>query len=989
MQGTPYPHDAPAGAALHNSCVMPTGASLPPSEFPVPASQVPRWHLRVLGALELRDGAAPPLRLPSRAVALLLARLALHPQRQHAREELVDLLWPGAGADVGRNRLRQALSVLRSLLEPPGQPAGTCLQADRRAVWLSPSGLPCDAIDFLQAAASGDAIRARRLYQGDLLPGFFEDWVLEERRHLAEQCASLAVDTPGAAASGLALTPAPAAAEASPALPPPPSAPTASAADAAWAQDARLPLYLTRLVGFEADGAQLAAALRHHRLVLLRGPGGAGKTRLAVEVARALAQGRSWWPGGVHDDAPDTLPSFDLVCFVPLASCTTRAQMLDALLLALRHESDHAAADESERVVQALSGRRVLLVLDNFEQLVEAGRADLSRWLSRLPDLQLLVTSRRVLAVDGEFEHALGALPLPQGNAALDRHALNPAVTLFVERARAVRADFHLTERNHAQVAEVVSALHGLPLAIELAAARVRSLGLSELHALLTATGDQARGLDLLARSGPRAADDARHASMLRVLAWSWQQLSAAEQALLSALAACDGGASLALLSLLAGQEKAHTAVTVDNLLAASVAYRREGPGGDSRFHAFEPMREFVFHQAGPGGVAQLRAGHAQAVAVWAAGLGREPDLPAVQAEWPNVLRAIGTAADTAVPGALPQRAIDTALAARHALVDLPLQPGALTLLRRCADAAPGHRTAELQALLAMHSFQVGQRDEAAAHAQAALAAVDRGAPEAAEVLRSTALVRLRLGEDLAGPQAQLEEALALARARGDTDVEAHSLTHLAVVAYRQQRDPVLNVQRYTRALALWRAHGPRARVASGTTSLAIALGVQHRVQEQLALLHEARRLAEAQGQPRLQAFTMSVTAYALDDQKRHAEAALLYRQCLLLDWDQGFWREWFYVLWNLPRALAHLRQPQAAARLMGFAEAFYAQRFGVLGREDLPEARRTRRLVAAQVGAAAAAAIWRAGAALGMAEAQQLALAETAPLLSAGHPRG
>ena len=956
----------------------------------MPASQVPRWHLRVLGALELRDGAAPPLRLPSRAVALLLARLALHPQRQHAREELVDLLWPGAGADVGRNRLRQALSVLRSLLEPPVQPAGTWLQADRRAVWLSPPGLPCDAIDFLQAAASGDAARARRLYQGDLLPGFFEDWVLEERRHLAEQCASLPDEDLGAAARALAPAPAPApAAAAAGTAPPQPSlAATASAADSAWAPDARLPLYLTRLVGFEADGAQLAAALRHHRLVLLRGPGGAGKTRLAVEVARALAQGRSWWPGGVHDDAPDSLPSFDLVCFVPLASCTTRAQMLDALLLALRHESDHAAADESERVVQALSGRRVLLVLDNFEQLVEAGRSDLSLWLSRLPGLQLLVTSRRVLAVDGEFEHALGALPLPQGNAALDRHSLNPAVTLFVERARAVRADFHLTERNHAQVAEVVSALHGLPLAIELAAARVRSLGLSELHALLTATGDQARGLDLLARSGPRAADDARHASMLRVLAWSWQQLSAAEQALLSALAACDGGASLALLSLLTGQETAHTAVTVDNLLAASVAYRRDGPGGASRFHAFEPMREFVFHQAGPAGVAQLRARHAHAVAAWAAGLGREPDLPAVQAEWPNVLRAMGTAAEKAVPGAPPEQAIDTALAARHALMDLPLQPGALTLLRRCADAAPTHRTAELQALLAMHSFQVGQRDEASAHAQAAQTALDRGEPEAAEVLRSTALVRLRMGEDLAGPQAQLEEALALARARGDTDVEAQTLTHLAVVAYRQHRDPALNVQRYTRALDLWRAHGPRARVASGTTSLAIALGVQHRVQEQLALLHEARRLAEAQGQPRLQAFTMSVTAYALDDQKRHAEAALLYRQCLQLDWDQGFWREWFYVLWNLPRALAHLRQPQAAARLMGFAEAFYAQRFGVLGREDLPEARRTRRLVAAQLGAAATAAIWRAGAALAMAEAQQLALAETAPLLSAGRPQ-
>jgi tetratricopeptide (TPR) repeat protein len=521
--------------------------------------------------------------------------------------------------------------------------------------------------------------------------------------------------------------------------------------------------------------------------------------------------------------------------------------------------------------------------------------------------------------------------------------------------------------------------LHGLPLAIELAAARVRSLGLAELHAMLTDASGPSRALDLLARSGPRGADDARHASMLRVLQWSWQQLSAPEQDLLAALAACDGGASLALLGLLSGQGTASAALTVDQLVAASVVYRREEPGGASRFHAFETMREFVFHEAGAAGVADLRARHARAMAVWAAALGRDPALPAVQAEWPNLLRAFVSAADPAVPGATPEQAIDTVLSARLALVDQPLQPGALLVLSRCATAAPNHRAPALQALLALHSFHAGLREEAVAHAQAALTQLDLAAPEAAEVLRSTAQVRMRTGADLASVRAQLEQALDLARAQGDTDVEAHTLTHLAVVAYRQTGDGAANLSRYARALDLWRAHGPRARATSATTTLAIALGVQHRVKEQMVLLREARALAESQGQLRLQAFTMSVMGYALADEKRHAEAAALYRQCLQLDWDQGYWREWFYVLWNLPRALAHLRQPQAAARLMGFAEAFYPQRFGVLGREDLPEARRTRRLVAAQLGAAAAAAAWQEGAALSMADAMQLALAVTA----------
>ena len=102
------------------------------------------------------------------------------------------------------------------------------------------------------------------------------------------------------------------------------------------------------------------------------------------------------------------------------------------------------------------------------------------------------------------------------------------------------------------------------------------------------------------------------------------------------------------------------------------------------------------------------------------------------------------------------------------------------------------------------------------------------------------------------------------------------------------------------------------------------------------------------------------------------------YRKCLQMAWDSASWREWFYALCNLPRTLAHLRRPGPAAQLMGFAEAFYAQRFGQLGAEDLPEARRTRRLAAAQLGREATAGLWRQGATMAMAEAMKLALEAT-----------
>jgi predicted ATPase len=901
------------------------------------------WRLRLLGAVELLDPAGRPTRLPSRAATLLLARLALAPQRQHPREELTELLWPGVDADTGRNRLRQALSVLRAVLEPAGVPADSVLQADRRAIWLRAAALVCDAHQLQQALRQGDSRSAARWAQGDLLPGHFDEWVLEERSHIASRVEAL-----------------------------PQAAPAAAPAPSSW-----LPQYLTRLIGFDSEGAALAARVAEHRLVLLRGPGGAGKTRLAVEVARALAepdQGR--W---ADSSRSAERRAFDLVAFVPLANSHNREQMLDSVLHTLRADSGAGPADASQRVCAALAGRRVLLVLDNFEQLVDSARGEIAHWLSVLPQLHLLVTSRRVLGLDGEAEHSLAALPLPTAAAGHEPLMLNPAVALFVDRARAVQRDFVLSEHNQQPVVEIVQALHGLPLAIELAAARLRSLAVSDLQRMLVAGNEPGVTLALLARSGPRGGDDPRHASMLRVLAWSWQQLSTEEQRLLSLLAVCDGGASVQLLQHLVQRDEVDAAVRVDALVASSVAYQRLGHDGDSRFHVFEPMREFVFAHVGPQGISGLRAEHAQAVARWANGLGREPRLDAVAAEWPNLLRAWTSASDPEVPGASAEQAINTVLAARPALDDLMLPPSALAHLRQAAACAPAHRAGLLQALLTQHSLSAGQPEQARDHAQAALAAAAAPDPDRAQVLCMVGRVLLRLGTAATEVQALLLQAQALAEAQGQHDIHARCLVSLAVLRQREHDASgaaVLQAQ----ALQLWQAHGPRARVTEGLVVRAIGLGHLRRVAEQLPLLQQARASAQAQCQWRLLAFVNSVTGYALADLRRMDEAAASYRRCLQMAWDHSSWREWFYALWNLPRTLAHLRQPEAAARLMGFAEAFYAQRFGVLGVEDLPEARRTRRLVAVQLGHAAAAAAWRAGAEMDMRETMALAMRLTEP---------
>jgi predicted ATPase len=937
-----------------------------------PAEQA-RWRLRLLGGFALKDGRVSTVhRLPSRAITLLLARLAIEPGRAHGREELIDLLWPEVDLGIGRNRLRQGLSVLRAVLEPCGEAANSVLQADRRTLQLVPGALDCDVDAFLRALRQGDNLAAAQIYRGELLPGFFDEWVLEARRHLAGLAETLA---------GGLMAPSPKAPQALRTAAPPTSAPTRL----------RLPTYLTCMLGFDEARASLAAALKSHRLVLLRGPGGAGKTRLAVEVARAI--------GEVLPGPGPAEPGFDLVAFVPLAACLTREALHDAVWLALRQEAAAAPSGEGaargddllQRLEQTLAGRRVLLVLDNFEQLVEAGRDDLSRWLARLPWLHLLVTSRRALGLDGEVEQLLSALPLPALDDTLQAHALNPSVALFVDRARSSRSDFHLGERNHERVAAIVRELQGLPLAIELAAARVRSLSLGDLLAMLQGAARQApgRALTLLTRSGPRAADDARHASMLRVVNWSWQLLPAPAQSLLGALSVFDGGCTLAAAASMLQRAPADAATGLDELVAASVAYFREGPDERCRYHPFEPVREFTLMQLGPAEVARLRSAHATWVGQWAASLGAAPALEAFRDELPNLLAALAQHTEQGTSTAALRLLADVA----YALDDVNLPPAALGLVQRALDDAlnadPPHPAeqqglaAEVQAIMASQCFEAGQRSAAIRHAEQALAALPPEGVARPRVLRAAARVLLRTHGDAADVAPLLDEALAWAKRLGEHDLEARTLTLQAVLLAQREHDWEGSLALKRQALALWQRHGPPARVAEGQVNLALGLGFGRAMPEKLALLERALESAEARGQTRLLAFIHSVHGYALADLRCWDEAGLCFAACLRTAWDAATWREWFYGLWNLPRTLAHRRRPEPAALLMGFAEAFYQGRFGHFGWSDQREARRTRRLVRVQLGVAREEALWCQGQGLGMAQAMRLALQEAGPLAS------
>ncbi|WP_188190832.1 BTAD domain-containing putative transcriptional regulator [Nonomuraea sp. SYSU D8015] len=275
---------------------------------------------------------------------------------------------------------------------------------------------------------------------------------------------------------------------------------------------------LTSFVGRGEELAQVSKSLRAGRLVTLIGPGGAGKTRLALEAA---------------DQEPGD------VCFVPLAPVSDGADVPSAVLAALdirdglRHPGDGPAVDPVARLITALADRKLLLVLDNCEHLITATAELTDLLLASCPDLRVLVTGREALGITGESILPVAPLRLPPPEAG-DPLAY-PAVRLFADRAAAVRPGFAVDAGNTAEVVRICRALDGLPLAIELAAARLRTLSVSDVAARLD---DRFR---LLTRGSRTALP--RHQTLRAVVAWSWDLLDDSEQRLARRLTAFVGGA--------------------------------------------------------------------------------------------------------------------------------------------------------------------------------------------------------------------------------------------------------------------------------------------------------------------------------------------------------------------------------------------------------------------------------------------------------------
>ena len=314
----------------------------------------------------------------------------------------------------------------------------------------------------------------------------------------------------------------------------------------------RLPAQLTSFLGRESDLAAVADALLHTRLVTLTGPGGAGKTRLSLEVA------------GRHQ-AP--------VRLVELAPVANPGDLPSALLAALQlRESSgtqrpnarpHPLGETVDRIVDSLGVRELLIVLDNCEHLVAAA-ADLSaRLLAGCPGLRILATSREPLGITGEQQYPVLPLGFPADpqqdqDLTVDQALDFPAVRLFQERAAAVRPGFRLTAADLPPVLAVCRALDGQPLALELAAARIRSLSPAQISERL------ARRFHLLT-GGSRTALP-RHRTLRAVVDWSWDLLEKPERSLLARMSVFSGGAELETVEQVCASDELSSGQVMDAL---------------------------------------------------------------------------------------------------------------------------------------------------------------------------------------------------------------------------------------------------------------------------------------------------------------------------------------------------------------------------------------------------------------------------------------
>lgn len=601
-----------------------------------------------------------------------------------------------------------------------------------------------------------------------------------------------------------------------------------------------LPSPLSSLVGRERELSEICGLLARARLMTLTGAGGAGKSRLALEAAHRL-------DGQFASGA----------AFVELADVAEPGFLAAAIARALG-TGDSAGDSAEDALRRHIADRELLLVLDNFEHLL-AARGVVADLLGACPNLVILVTSRFVLQVNGEQEYAVPPLDLPQDDAADGTLGDASAVALFLERARAVRHDFVPSGSDLGYIAEICRRLDGLPLAIELAAARVKVLAPRDLWQRL------AERSDLL--SAPGEARPRRHRSLELALGWSYDLLADEERALLRRLSVFAGGCSLATAEQVCRVAGAEVLDLLTALVDKSLVRRLPDLAGESRFGLLETTRAFARAQLDPSEAEELRRAHADWVLELArraeahlTGGDQESWFERLDAEHANLLAALNwarTEGDPAIGLAIAaavarywsargiyrqgRRELELLLArAEGAEVDLPLKADALSAL----------------GLLSLLMCDYPAAARALEEVREILAGLD-DRHRLADTLNHLSWV-LAQGPELDQAEALAREARTLHRELGNPRGISVALNNLGWAAiYRG--DPVRAEEYFAQALTERRAAGDERGVAFALANLAmLRLHSSDRLDGLDAWLDEARSLVDRLGDKPLRAWVLS-----------------------------------------------------------------------------------------------------------------------------------
>ena len=984
-----------------------------------------KLKVKLLGGFEVScDG--KPIAITSRPAQSLFAYLILSAGIAHRREKLAGMLWPDSLEETARDNLRHALWRMRKALEAAS--STRFLYADDITISFKESSdywLDATELEKLSESASADELIAvLSEYQGELLPGFYDEWVALEREHLYSifehhmaRLMSLLQDEKrwldildwGERWIKLGQKPEPAyrvlmSAHAAKgdmskvaatyqrcvkslkefgvepseqtrelyerlkagkeALETGPTVPAPLGEKREESPKTNLPIPLTSFIGREREIEEVKHLLSSTRLLTLTGSGGIGKTRLAIQAANELIKSYKdgvWW--------------------VELAPVIDEALVPQAVVQVLGvRESPGQPLTES--VKNFLREKQVLLILDNCEHLITACAQLADDLLTHSANLRILTTSRETLGITGETTLHVPALSFP---ALVDLSQIQnlkqfESIQLFVERAAAARPDLALTQQNAFAVTQICHRLDGIPLALELAAARVKVLSLEEIA---TRLDDRFA----LLTHGSRTAL-ARHQTLRALIDWSYDLLSESERVLWRRLSVFIGGWTLEAAESICGGDGLNPGQVLEllsHLVDKSLVIVEEQDGA-ARYRMLETIREYAREKLDESGETErLRQRHRDFFIAFTEQA--EPKLKSAQQfEWLDRLEVEHENLRATWDCAIESDA-ELALMLVSALLDFWLIRGSVsegrewlsTLLERTNHWKQTAKHAHVLAIggwLAHH-----QQDYAVARLllerALAIARASGAKKEIAFALQCLGWTVMMSHQDTQTAKVFLEECLEIYQGLQDQSEIAVTELFLGGVAAAQSRH-VEAEERYIQSLAKFQALGDKFRAAhvlNGLGELARIQGEYERAgmfyEQYLEMLRELRSR-----------FTRATLLFNLAWVSLHKgdyrKASALFEESLHLSREYSDWIGVVDCLAGFAAVLGMTHQPEQAARLFGSAECLFEGMGVILDPADQQEFDHYVAVVRNQLDETAFAKAWAEGRAMTLEQAIEFALEET-----------